>query len=96
MIGQQEHLLRRWLEAVRPVYTPGQFLALSIIAEEANERRRCTLGHREIARRAGVGVSTVRTAIDVAIDAQHITIAYRSDTGQSNIIRLLPLDGSGQ
>lgn len=69
-------------------YPPRQQRALDVIMAEIRDKRRCVLSHIEVAQRAGVGKSTVRTAVERAERAGEVRVIRRPDDGASNLIRL--------
>ena len=69
-------------------YTKGEARALDVIGAQIRENQRCELSHSEVARMAGVGKSTVRTAVMKAEKAGDLLVRRRPGDGLSNVLRL--------
>jgi transposase len=72
------------------MYTDKQLRALDVVKAEIAARGHCTLSHKQVAQRAGVGRNTVYVALDKARLAGELVISRRQADGDTNVIRLLP------
>ncbi|WP_454745161.1 hypothetical protein [Ciceribacter selenitireducens] len=68
-------------------YTTGEKRALEVIIDEIDKHSCCRLSHLQIGRRAGVGRTTVRSAIAKATSLGALKVFRRQEDGMSNIIR---------
>lgn len=71
-----------------PDYTDKQKRVLDVVKTEIAARERCNLSYSQLAKRAGVGKWTVRTAMDKARISGEIVAVRRQDDGLSNVISL--------
>lgn len=69
------------------VYTTSERQALEVIVDEIDKHSCCRLSHLQIGRRAGVGRTTVRSAIAKATGLGELTVYRRQEDGMTNIIR---------
>ncbi|WP_156922158.1 hypothetical protein [Azorhizobium doebereinerae] len=70
---------------LRSLYTEGQRAVLFIVAGEVDRHGRCDLPIDQIAALAGVGRTTVQTAMHEARRLQHIRITVRPQSGRKNL-----------
>lgn len=70
---------------LRSLYTEGQRAVLFIVAGEVDRHGRCDLPIEKIAALAGVGRTTVQTAMHEARRLQHIRITVRPQRGRKNL-----------
>jgi len=70
------------------IYSDLQRRALDVIKAEAQKHQRCSLSHGEVAKIAGVGRWTVRSALEKAERAGELLIQRRPVDGETNIVRL--------
>lgn len=68
-------------------YTTAEKRALEVIVEEIDRHTCCRLSHLQVARRACVGRSTVRSAIDKAVGLGALKVSRRQEEGTTNVIR---------
>lgn len=68
-------------------YTTSEKRALEVIIAEIDKHTCCRLSHLQVARRAGVGRTTVRSAITKATSLGALTVYRRQEDGMTNIIR---------
>lgn len=68
-------------------YTTSEKRALEVIIGEIDKHTCCRLSHLQVARRASVGRTTVRSAIEKAARLGALKVFRRQEDGMSNIIR---------
>lgn len=68
-------------------YTKGETRALDVIFSQIGTSKRCELSYIEVARLAGVGKSTARTAVMKAEKAGDLIVRRRAGDGLSNVLR---------
>ena len=68
-------------------YSKSEKLALEVIVDEIDKHACCRLSHIQAAKRAGVGRSTVRSAIAKAVSLGALHVQRRQKDGLSNVIR---------
>lgn len=68
-------------------YSKSEKLALEVIVDEIDKHACCKLSHLQVAKRAGVGRSTVRSAIAKATGVGALKVSRRQKDGLTNIIR---------
>ncbi|MBD8652336.1 hypothetical protein IFT66_14705 [Rhizobium sp. CFBP 13726] len=91
---RDERKRRRWAgEGIAPEewygsYTEGQMAVVSVICDEILKRGKCSLSHAEISEIAGVGKSTIQSAVRVAVKHGHFQRTIRPEDGLSNVIRI--------
>lgn len=67
--------------------TPGEKQALDVVIDEIDRFAYRQLSHLQIARRAGVGRATVRSAIAKAVSLGALRVQRRQKDGLTNVIR---------
>lgn len=68
-------------------YTALERQALEVIVDEIDKHSCCRLSHLQVARRAGVGRTTVRSAIAKATSLGALRVFRRQEEGMTNVIR---------
>lgn len=68
-------------------YTTSERRALEVIIDEIDQHACCRLSHLQVARRAGVGRTTVRSAVAKATSLGALKVFRRQEDGMTNIIR---------
>lgn len=69
------------------IYTTSEKRALEVIIDEIDKHTCCELSHLQVARRAGVGRTTVRSAIEKASRLGALKVFRRQEDGMTNMIR---------
>jgi hypothetical protein len=96
---------RRTLAASGPMppqlasqFTTGELAVLRLVADEARAKRHCTLTLGELAARAGVGITTARSALHEAAGHGYLTIEERRRDKRpnlSNVVRIVSREWLG-
>ena len=68
-------------------YTTAEKRALDVVVDEIDRLSCCRLSHLQVARRAGVGRSTVRSAIAKAVSLGALQVQRREKDGLTNVMR---------
>lgn len=68
-------------------YTAFERQALEVIVDEIDKHACCRLSHLQVARRAGVGRTTVRSAVAKAVNLGALHVQRRQKDGLTNVIR---------
>jgi len=69
------------------IYTKSERQALEVIVDEIDRLTYCQLSHLQVARRAGVGRATVRSAIAKAVSLGALRAQRRQKDGLTNVLR---------
>lgn len=68
-------------------YTKAEKRAIDVVVDEIDRLSCCRLSHLQVARRAGVGRTTVRSAIAKATSLGALKVIRRQEDGMTNVIR---------
>lgn len=67
-------------------YTKAEKRALDVVVDEIDRLLCCRLSHLQVAKRAGVGRATVRSAIAKAVSLGALHVQRRQKDGLTNVI----------